>query len=34
MSTIVPFNTGEKVYVQFALPGHEAPFLQTRRSDG
>jgi ActR/RegA family two-component response regulator len=27
LSTIVPFNTGEKVHVQFTLPGHEVPFL-------
>ena len=27
LSTIVPLNTGEKVHVQFTLPGHEVPFL-------
>ena len=27
LSTIVPFNTGKKVHVQFTLPGHEVPFL-------
>jgi CheY-like chemotaxis protein len=27
LSTIVPLNTGEKVHVQFTLPGHELPFL-------
>src|SRR6202035_3784776 len=27
LSTIVPLSTGEKVHVQFTLPGHEVPFL-------
>jgi CheY-like chemotaxis protein len=27
LSTIVPLNTGEKVHVQFTLPGHDVPFL-------
>jgi hypothetical protein len=27
LSTIVPLDTGEKVHVQFTLPGHEVPFL-------
>jgi diguanylate cyclase (GGDEF)-like protein len=27
LSTIVPLNTGEKVHVQFTLPGHEVPVL-------
>jgi hypothetical protein len=27
LSTIVPLNSGEKVHVQFTLPGHEVPFL-------
>src|SRR5580704_16880450 len=27
LSTIAPLNTGEKVQVQFTLPGHEVPFL-------
>jgi len=27
LSTIVPLKAGEKVHVQFTLPGHEVPFL-------
>ena len=27
LSTIVPLSPGEKVHVQFTLPGHEVPFL-------
>src|SRR5580704_17538920 len=27
LSTIVPLDTGEKVHVQFTLPGHEVPFV-------
>jgi CheY-like chemotaxis protein len=27
LSTIVPLSTGEKVHVQFTLPGHTVPFL-------
>jgi CheY-like chemotaxis protein len=27
LSTIVPFNIGEKMHVQFTLPGHEVPLL-------
>ena len=27
LSTIVPLSTGEKVHVQFTLPGHEVPFV-------
>ena len=27
LSTIIPLSTGEKVHLQFTLPGHEVPFL-------
>ena len=27
LSTFVPLSTGEKLHVQFTLPGHEVPFL-------
>src|SRR5271166_676724 len=27
LSTFVPLSSGEKVHVQFTLPGHEVPFL-------
>jgi hypothetical protein len=27
LSTIVPLSSGEKVHVQFTLPGHEVPFV-------
>lgn len=27
LSTVVPLNAGEKVHVQFTLPGHEVPLL-------
>jgi CheY-like chemotaxis protein len=31
VSTFVPLNPGEKVHVQFTLPGHEVPFLAESR---
>jgi hypothetical protein len=27
LSTFVPLSPGEKVHVQFTLPGHDAPYL-------